>query len=185
MDKPDQWKLLESEEIADCRVFRVRKDISQNLSTSKTATFFVSENPDWINVIAITANREVVLIEQFRHGTQETTLEIPGGMIDSGETPDAAAKRELLEETGYRSGSIEAIGRSRPNPAIQDNWVYHFLATDCKKAGKTNFDDHESIITKLVPIEEVPGLIKDGEITHSLVLAAFYCLSMEEKRVHT
>ncbi|NNF00896.1 MAG: NUDIX hydrolase [Pyrinomonadaceae bacterium] len=183
MEKPDKWKRVESEELADCRVFKVRKDVSQNLASGNSATFFVTENPDWINVIPITENREVVLIQQYRHGTQENTLEIPGGMIDRNETSSEAAKRELLEETGFSASSFLEIGRSRPNPAIQDNWVYHFLASGCRLTGKTDFDEHESIITRLVPFERIPSLIEYGEITHSLVLAAFYNLAIRKKGV--
>ena len=179
MDQPDQWKRIESEEIADCRVFKVRKELSRNLNTGKSASFFTTENPDWINVIPVTEKDEVVLIQQYRHGTQENTLEIPGGMIDNNEAPIDAAKRELLEETGFVAQTLIELGRSRPNPAIQDNWVYHFLATDCKQIGKTSFDEHESIVAKLVPIERIPMLIKNGEIVHSLVLAAFYSFSLK------
>jgi len=181
MDKPDQWKRIESEEIADCRVFKVRKDTSRNLETGDSATFFVSDNPDWVNVIPVTETGDVLLIEQYRHGIEDFTLEIPGGMIDENESPDEAAKRELLEETGFDSDSIIEIGRSRPNPAIQNNWVYHFAARNCKLIRKPKFDEHESIAAKFVSIEDIPKLIVEEKITHSLVLAAFCNLIVREK----
>lgn len=173
-EKPETWTRRQSKTVADCRVFKVREDFCERDSDGKEASFFVIENPDWVNVIALTANSEVVLIEQFRHGSEETILEIPGGMLDAGEDKESAAKRELLEETGYSSGEMVFLGKSRPNPAIQDNWIYHYAALNCEKTGETDFDEHESVVTKLVSLKEISGLIESERITHSLVLTAFY-----------
>jgi len=170
------WEKLESKQIADCRVFRVREDVSKR-SDGVRGTFFVLENPDWVNIIAVTKDEQVVLIEQFRHGTENVILEIPGGMIDGDESPADAAKRELLEETGYSSQNWVLLGRSHPNPAIQNNWVYHYLALDCDRTADVSFDEHENIATELMPLSDVSKLIADGRITHSLVIAAFYYLT--------
>ncbi len=180
-EQPEIWKRTKSEQIADCRVFKVREDFCERSSDRRESTFFVIECPDWVNVIALTKENEVVLIEQYRQGTEEITLEIPGGMIDDGENQKDAAQRELLEETGYSSNKIVYLGKSRPNPAIQNNWMFHFLALDCEKIQETTFDEHESIITKLVPLAETKNLIKSGEITHSLVIAGFYWLNLHDK----
>ena len=169
------WETVETREIADCRVFKVREDTSR--SGAKTGKFYVIENPDWVNVVAVNKDSEIVLIEQFRHGVGEAVLEIPGGMIDAGEEPETAARRELLEETGYAAQDFVFLGKSRPNPAINDNWLYHFAAFDAEKIEEVKFDEHESVVTKLYPLESVPELIKSGEITHSLVLAAFQYFS--------
>ena len=100
----------------------------------KKVSFFVCENPDWVNIIALTKDKEVVLIEQFRHGTEEIILEIPGGMIDDDdEEPETAARRELLEETGFSADKFILFGKSHPNPAIQNNTIFHYLAFDCEK----------------------------------------------------
>ncbi len=173
-ERVETWKRKSSKEIADCRVFKVREDFCERTRDRAEHNFFVVENPDWVNVIALTKDEQVVLIEQFRHGTEEIILEIPGGMIDAGEEPIIAAARELVEETGFAAREIIPIGKSRPNPAIQNNWIHHFLALDCEKTKDTAFDEHESIVTKLATLEEVEQLIESGEITHSLVLAAFY-----------
>ena len=180
-DKIEIWKRNESKEIADCRVFKVREDYCETIGGTKKAAFFVIENPDWVNIIALTKDEQVVLIEQFRHGVEQTILEIPGGIIDGGEQPLAAAKRELLEETGYSSEKWISLGKSCPNPAIQDNTLYHYLALDAQKNGATKFDEHESVLTKTVAFSEIDNLIGSETITHSLVLAAFHKLSIYRK----
>jgi 8-oxo-dGTP pyrophosphatase MutT (NUDIX family) len=172
--EPESWTRIESTEIADCRVFKVREDICKRVSEDIRHNFFVIENPDWVNIIAVTKDEMVVLIEQFRHGTEEIILEIPGGMIDKGEKPESAARRELAEETGFEAEEFIYLGKSRPNPAIQNNTIFHFLAKDCIKSQNTNFDEHESLITKLVPYNSVKNLILNAEITHALAIAGFY-----------
>ncbi len=173
-EKPETWKKTSSRQIADCRVFKVREDVCERHGEQGQATFFVIENPDWVNIIALTKDTQVVLIEQFRHGTEETVLEIPGGMVDQGEQPAKAARRELREETGFTSDEFVLLGRSRPNPAIQNNWIYHYAAFNCEKNAKTSFDENESITTKIASMTEIDEYIERGDISHSLVLTAFY-----------
>ncbi len=180
-ETPETWTRKQSKAVADCRIFKVREDHCQRDSDGKAATFFVLENPDWVNVIALTADQQVVLIEQFRHGSEEIILEIPGGMLDENEDQEFAAKRELLEETGFSSGEFVYLGKSRPNPAIQNNWIYHYAALNCKKNGETDFDEHESVITKLVPLADISGLIESGKITHSLAIVGFYYLNLSNE----
>lgn len=174
-EQPEIWETVESKPVADCRVFRVREDFARN--GEKQGSFFVLENPDWVNIVALTKEYNVVLIEQFRHGTQEIITEIPGGMIDEGETAEAAARRELLEETGYAAEEFILIGRSKPNPALQNNWIYHYAAVGAEKIEEVAFDEHESVVTKLCHVTEIPQKIKSGEISHSLVVAAFQYFS--------
>ncbi len=175
------WKRQSSKRIADCRVFKVREDFCERESDGATHNFFVIENPDWVNVIALTKDDRIVLIEQYRQGTEEITLEIPGGMIDEGEEPERAARRELAEETGYETGEFILLGKSRPNPAINTNWMYHYLALNCEKTLETAFDEHESLATKIASRTEVESLIADGKITHSLAVAGFYYFYLYDK----
>ncbi len=179
--KVETWRRVRSKQIADCRVFTVREDFCERTSDGVHSSFFVVENPDWVNIIAVTKDKKVVFIEQFRHGAEEIILEIPGGMIDENESPETAAKRELLEETGYSAENFVYLGKSAPNPAIQNNWIYHYLALDCEKTAETNFDEHESVATTLIDYAEINELITGEKITHSLVLAAFYRLALDPK----
>ena len=176
------WKRKNSKKIADCRVFNVREDFCEREGDGLEGTFFVIENPDWVNIIALTKNKEVILIEQFRHGIEETILEIPGGMIDDDEKPERAARRELLEETGFSAERFILLGKSHPNPAIQNNTIFHFLAVDCEKTEDVSFDEHESVLTKIVSLEEAEDLIAAGVITHSLVVAAFHYFSIYSRK---
>jgi len=171
--KIETWKRIESETVAECRVFNVRRDRSRNSVTEKEADFFVIENPDWVNVIPVTSDNEIVLIRQFRHGTESVTLEIPGGMVDEGEVPESCARRELLEETGYSAGKIVYLGKSHPNPAIQQNLIHHFAAFECERVAEPDPDEHESIETHIVAPDRIEGLISGEEISHSLVIAGF------------
>ncbi|MFI5322562.1 MAG: NUDIX hydrolase [Thermodesulfobacteriota bacterium] len=169
-----KWELLRSEHLSSNRVFSMRKDTSLSPVTGKEHDFYVIEAPDWINVVAVTDNGEVLLIKQYRHGIGAETVEIPGGVIDPGETPLEAAKRELLEETGYVSDNWSLIGEVIPNPAIQNNKCYTFLAESSRKAGVPRFDSTEYIVTFTAPVSEIPKMVSGRKITHSLVIDAFY-----------
>ena len=172
------WRRVRSERVADCRVFRVRRDISASPRGGAEHDFYVVEAGDWINVVPLTDAGEVVMIEQYRHGSEEVTLEIPGGMVDEGESPIEAAARELVEETGYAADEIVRLGRTRPNPAIHDNWLHTFLARGARFDREPEFDRTEHCAVRLVPLEDVPALIAEGFITHALVVVAFHRLGL-------
>ncbi len=134
--------------------------------------FYVLKAPEWINMIAFTEEDEVLLVEQYRYGTREPTLEIPGGMVDPGEQPLDAARRELLEETGYRSERWESLGKVSANPAIMSNYAHLFIAKGCFYEGVVNPDTHERINVHKMPVEEFLERVKEGAIHHAIVVAA-------------
>ena len=169
-----KWNVIKSEKLNTCRVFSTRRDVSVSPVTGKEHDFYVIEAPDWINVVAITPDDQIVLIKQYRHGIQSVTLEIPGGMVDPGESPLEAAKRELLEETGYGSDDWVFTGMVHPNPAIQNNSCHMFLAKDVIRVQEPNFEGTEDIDSLLAPAGQIPNLVAEGKITHSLVIGAFY-----------
>jgi 8-oxo-dGTP pyrophosphatase MutT (NUDIX family) len=135
--------------------------------------FYIIETRDWINIIPLIDDNKVVMIKQYRHGSREVTLEIPGGLVDPGDTPKRAAARELLEETGYQAKKWLKIGGVNPNPALFNNRCYTFLAQDIKKISDPTPDQTEDIEVVLIPLRKIPGLILGGEIDHAMVITAF------------
>jgi 8-oxo-dGTP pyrophosphatase MutT (NUDIX family) len=135
--------------------------------------FYILESSDWINVIPLTADDKVVMIRQYRHGSREVTLEIPGGLVDPGDTPKKAAARELLEETGYQAKKWLKIGVVNPNPALFNNRCHTFLAQDVNKGADPTPDQTEDIEVVLIPLMDIPKLILKGKIDHAMVITAF------------
>lgn len=177
-----RWESGEPETLAETRIFKLlRKRATSPNDASRSGEFVVIDSPDWVNVVALTDDDEVLIIEQFRHGTEEVTVEIPGGAVDPGEEPLAAGIRELREETGYGGGTAEIIGTVTPNPALLNNHCHTVLARGVLRQGAPQFDGLEEIRTRLVPLEDVPGLIRSGVITHALVIAAFHHLYLHDR----
>lgn len=175
-----RWQTVETRKSSDLKIFRVNWLKRQNKEIGKTGDFVVLDSPRWVNIIPITKNNDVVLVRQYRHGIDEITLEVPGGLVDNNEEPIDAAERECLEETGYKSsGRAILIGENHPNPAFLNNTCYSYVWFDCQLTAKQKLDGNEDIDILLVPLKEIPQMILNKEIKHSLVLTAFFFYSLK------
>ena len=167
------WKKISSKRLGDFRIFTIRSDVKISPRTGKEHNFFVLDSLDWVNVVAVTPENQLVMVEQFRHGTNTVELEIPGGMMDKGETdPAATGTRELREETGYEGEHARLLGKIAANPAIMSNYCHTVLVENCRLQHAVEFDHGEDIVTRLVPVAEIPHLVAGGTIQHPLVVVA-------------
>jgi ADP-ribose pyrophosphatase len=174
MKLEDRWKRIHSKSIGSYRIFSIREDLYRLPRNRQEAPFYILESNDWVNVIAMTEVGKVVLIKQFRFGIERETLEIPGGIVDTGFTSLEAGQKELLEETGYASEHWDYLGFVHPNPAFLNNRCHSFLAREVKRVADVNLEESEEIEVLQVPIVEIKGLIGKGIISHSLVICAFH-----------
>lgn len=136
---------------------------------------------DWVHVIPLLPGDRVVMVRQFRYATESFHLELPGGIVDPGSSHRQAAEQELAEETGYVAGSLERIGEVEPNPAILDNRLSVWVATDLARLApedKPPTDEHEELEVVDVPLAQIPELVRRGEIRHALMLSSFYLFEL-------
>jgi ADP-ribose pyrophosphatase len=178
------WKKTKSQPSGDFRIFSIRTDTKVSPRTGASHDFFVLDSANWVNVIAVTPDRQLVMIEQFRQGTDTVELEIPGGVLDATDaTPIIGGVRELREETGYEGESAQVIGKIFPNPAIMSNTCFTLLVENCRLKHPLHWDSGEDIITRLVPVAEIPSLVASGKIRHCLVVTALYYFDLWERGV--
>jgi len=173
-----RWDVIRSEITYRCRIFSVRRDESRSPRSGQAHDFHVLETPDFVNVIPLTSDGRVLLVRQFRHGIREVTLEVPAGLVDSNEAPDAAALRELREETGYTSLRIEPLGVVHPNPAIMNNRCHMFAAYEVAQVGPPQWDATEELRLEAVALGRVPHLIRSGAVSNALTVTAFHLLEL-------
>ena len=166
------WTKLGRSELLVTRIFTLFAERWVSPRTGQEHTFAVIDSPDWVNVVALDTEGQLILIRQYRFGTAAVTLEVPGGMVDPQEDPRETAVRELREETGYRAGSIVDLGFIYPNPAIQNNKAHMFLAQDCVFEGEPELDSGEDIEIALHSLEDATLALRRGEISHALVAVA-------------
>ncbi len=173
------WDVTASEHEKSYGIFSFRTDKAISPRTGQEYDFYILESTPWVNIIPLTTENEVILIRQYRHGIRDLTLEIPGGLVEGQDSPERAGIRELREETGYEASEMIPLGNVLPNPAIQNNRCYTFLAKNVVFAGEQQLDEQEDIDVLRRPLPEIPRLIREGEINHSLVVAAFFKYFLE------
>ncbi|HEU0035333.1 MAG TPA: NUDIX hydrolase [Kofleriaceae bacterium] len=173
------WRLGARLPGSDYRIFKTAFVDGIHPRTGAPKRFSLIECVDWVNIIALTPDDRVVLIRQFRPGTNTVCVEIPGGMVDDGEDPLTAAARELEEETGYTARSWRALGKVAPNPAIQNNYLHSYLALDAEPTRAQRLDSSEVVAVELVSLPDVHAMLREGRIDHALVVDAFAHLAFE------
>ena len=168
------WERVSTRGGPDLIVFRSRFDRMTHPKSGKEMDRLVLETGDWVNVVALTPERHLVVVRQYRFGTEEVTTEVPGGMVDPGEGHEESARRELLEETGYVSDRWTYLGYVDPNPAVQTNQMHHWLAEGCRLEAAQELDPGEDIEVATLTEEELRAAVSSGEIRHALVLTALH-----------
>lgn len=170
--KPQRWEKLGHTVQAHTRIFDVQSVRYRHPGRKTERDFFVIDAPDWVNVVALTPDHQLVLVRQFRFGTDEFSLEIPGGVIDAGEDPVAAGLRELREESGYSGTRARLLGSVHPNPAMQNNRCHLVLVEEARRRDDLEWDDDEEFEIATLPVDEVYALAYTGGITHAMVMDA-------------
>ena len=172
------WKVLESNYLRN----DVRIDKCET-SNGKIIEPLVLEYGTWVTIVALTKQQEVLLIKQYRHGAQKIIWELPGGAVDDGEEPIHAAKRELLEETGYASDHIIEVGRVSPNPASHTNLMYAYVALDAQKVKDQSLDEIEEIEVYPIPLDEAILMVRNGELLQSLHVSSLFFALIHLNRI--
>ncbi|MDR1280986.1 MAG: NUDIX hydrolase [Opitutaceae bacterium] len=171
---PPRWERLDQRTLASTRVFDLQSVRFRHPRRAVERDFVVIDAPDWVNIVARTTDNRIVLVNQFRYGSDEFSWETPGGVIERGEDPVHAGLRELQEETGYGGGQARLLGSIRPNPAIMNNHCHFVLADGVEPLHAQAWDADEELQMALLPSDDVYALARTGGITHSLTLCALF-----------
>jgi ADP-ribose pyrophosphatase len=175
------WERLGSEKLLENKYFSLRLDRLRLPDGGIKDPYYVLERPDAAIIIPITANDEVVLVRQYRPPLEMMELGPPAGLVEEGESPEEAARRELAEETGYTGGEWEPLGSLASSPSLKDNWAYLFLARNIEKTAPPNPDEHELVEVVTVPVEDLRSFVHSGKIVSSSGVAAIM-LALERLR---
>ena len=180
---PARWNKLSSELLVDCRVVRINRERWGHPGRGTEGVFVAMEAPDWVLVVPVTTTGEIVMVRQFRFGSSDLSLEVPGGVADPGENdPVTTARRELVEETGYTGGDAWLVGSVFPNPALQRNRCHFVIIDGVHPTGTRKWDEHEDITMETLPVARVLEIARSGGITHALALTALFFFEGEWRR---
>ncbi|MBI1943361.1 MAG: NUDIX hydrolase [Betaproteobacteria bacterium] len=166
------WPLLASERIFDAGLFEVTRDLARSPRTLQERRFCVVHMVDWLTVVPLTKDGRLVLVRQYRHGSREASLELPGGLHEPGQDPQEGATRELAEETGYGGGAWSRLGELRPQPALLSNRVHVYLAKGVRATGEPRPDAGEDIEVVLIEPSAARSRIAAGEMSNAMTIAA-------------
>jgi 8-oxo-dGTP pyrophosphatase MutT (NUDIX family) len=174
MTRIKPWHELSREQLADCRIFTVERSRAMSPSDGSEHDYFRVRSQDWVQVVPVTVDNEVVMVRQYRHGSQQVTLEIPGGLVDAGEDPAVAALRECEEETGFTAPSVQPLSSLNPNPAIHAHRLHAFVAPGAHRVAAIRNTATEQTEVELVPVAGLAERLRAGAIDHALVAATLW-----------
>lgn len=168
--------------MGDFRIFTIRSETKVSPRTGKEHDFYIIDSVHWVNIVAVTPDQQLVMVEQYRHGSNTVELEIPGGLMDAKDLrPEVTGARELREETGFEGGTPRILGQTYANPAIMSNTCYTILIENCRCVHPVEFDHGEDLVTRLVPVQDLPALVATGKIAHPLVVVGLYFFDLYQR----